>query len=156
MEDLRWIKRANVKRSWPDKISIEILEYKPVAIWNGRYFITPEGELIEISGDEEYAQSLNQLYGPVGDHVLVMNTYIQLADKLHKNEIYIHKLKLNGRRSIELVLEDDVLIIVGRDNVQSRIDRLINYYDALKAQRVKPIGKIDLRYTNGFSVASNV
>lgn len=156
LEELKWVKDAKVSRSWPDKIKIEIQEFKPVAIWNGTYFISPEGELIEISGQEEFVSDMEQLYGPEGDHALVMETYNNIEKVLSQSDLHLIRLKLNERRSIELFLEDDILVIVGRDDVDNRINRLITYYPTLKESMNGRLHIIDLRYTNGFSVSSKV
>jgi len=152
VEALRWVKAAEIKRSWPDKLTIELTEYTPVAIWNGRYFISPEGALIEMNGDEAFAGDMKQLYGPEGDHQLVMKTYATIETQLHENGLDIRSLKLNSRRSIEMFLDDDVLVIVGRDDVDKRIQRLIDFYPPLRASVGTRLKTIDLRYTNGFAV----
>lgn len=152
IEKVRWISKATISRSWPDKIIIEITEYQPVAIWNGAYFISPEGVLIPMQGDEEFAPDMVQLYGPEGDHELVMKKYIQIRDQLASNDLNVQKFKQNGRRSIEIVLDDDVLVILGRDDVEQRITRLSKYYSALKGQVGDSLVSVDMRYTNGVSV----
>lgn len=156
LEELKWVKDAKVSRSWPDKIKVEIHEYQPIAIWNGTYFISPEGELIEMSGQEEFVEDMKQLYGPEGDHTLVMNTYNKIESTLSQNNMHLVRLKLNERRSIELFLDEDVLVIVGRDDVDTRMNRLIDYYRILQESTNGTLHTIDLRYTNGFSVSNKV
>jgi cell division protein FtsQ len=156
LEELKWVKDAKISRSWPDKIKIEIQEYQPIAIWNGTYFISPEGELVEISGQEEFVGDMEQLYGPEGDHTLVMDTYNRIEKVLRQNGLHLVRLKLNERRSIELFLDDDVLVIVGRDDVDIRVKRLVDYYAVLRKSAHGTLQTIDLRYTNGFSVSGKV
>lgn len=152
VEELRWVESAQISRTWPDRITVNINEYQPVAIWNGAYFISPNGDLIPMTGEEDYAQDMNQLYGPDGDHQLIMVTYAKIEKRLSLSGIKIRKLKLNSRRSIEFVLDDDVLVILGRDDFEKRVERLAIYYAPLKRKVGDRLYSVDLRYTNGISV----
>jgi len=46
LETIPWVKGAVVRKIWPNRLSIWLSEYQPVAIWNKTEFVTKEGTVI--------------------------------------------------------------------------------------------------------------
>ncbi|MDZ7686886.1 MAG: FtsQ-type POTRA domain-containing protein [Gammaproteobacteria bacterium] len=70
---LEWVHHVRVRRSWPDKLVIEIIKQTPIAYWNDDAFINAEGHVFE----SPYADlsKLPQLHGPAGSEREVMSQY---------------------------------------------------------------------------------
>ena len=46
LETHTWVRRAEVRREWPNRLIIGIDEYVPVARWNDYYLLTTTGDLV--------------------------------------------------------------------------------------------------------------
>ena len=67
--------------------------------------------------------------------------------------LYIHRLVMDERGSLSLVLNNDTLIELGRENADERMQRLLDSWPKLaNGERGEPL-KVDLRYANGFAVS---
>ena len=47
-----WVKAVNVRRVWPNKINIEITEYKALALWEDGRLVSVDGELFAANPEE--------------------------------------------------------------------------------------------------------
>ena len=48
IETMPWVKGAVVRKMWPNKLSIWVTEYKPVAIWNESDFLSDDGVVFQL------------------------------------------------------------------------------------------------------------
>ena len=65
IEDITWVERAIVRRLWPDRIVVQIIERKPYALWqnNGEFYLVDEkGDVISAASMEAYPD-LNLIVG---------------------------------------------------------------------------------------------
>ncbi len=66
IEDITWVERAIVRRLWPDRIVVQIIERKPYALWqnNGEfYLVDKKGGLISGASMDAHPD-LNLIVGP--------------------------------------------------------------------------------------------
>jgi cell division protein FtsQ len=82
--DLSWIEASEVKRLWPGTIQINLIERKPVVIWNQTSLISERGDLFVAKGNKEMAslESFPKLDGPEGRHSLVWQNYLVMEKML--------------------------------------------------------------------------
>ena len=52
LETIPWVKGAVVRKIWPNRLSIWLSEYQPVAIWNKTEFVTKEGTVFQLPMDK--------------------------------------------------------------------------------------------------------
>jgi cell division protein FtsQ len=151
---LSWIEASEVKRLWPDAIQIDLIERKPVVIWNQTGLISTQGDLFVAKHSKEMAslESLPKLDGPEGRHSLVWQNYLVMEKVLEPMGLKISKLTLSPRGSWEINLENNLKIILGTREVLPRLRRFVRAYDKLISQRPNQIAYVDLRYTSGMAV----
>ena len=151
---LSWIQSSEVKRVWPDAIQIELLERKPLVIWNQTSLISSQGDLFVAKHNKEMAslENLPKLDGPEGRHGLVWQNYLVMEKVLEPMGLKISKLTLSQRGSWEIILENNLKIILGTREVLPRLRRFVRSYDKLISQRPNQIAYVDLRYTSGMAV----
>jgi len=145
-----WVDDAFVRREWPDKIVIRVVEKKPVAKWNALGVLTAEGHLFypENSMDKS---NLVELNGPVGRHGFVLSELNKIQSLYYPVGIKITKLSQNERRSWNMQV-DGIGIHLGRKNIYKKIENFSFIYASLFKQKISKIKQIDFRYTNGFSI----
>jgi cell division protein FtsQ len=64
----------------------------------------------------------------------------------------ISRLELDERRALHLQLEGGVQLELGRVSTWQRLQRFARAYPAVFEGRMDKLQRVDLRYSNGFSV----
>lgn len=156
IEKLPWVRKASVRRQWPDGLSLTLEEHEVVARWrrlNGDLaLVNRQGEVFNAELPEGTA-FLPQLGGPEGSASEVLNRYNEFNDTLAKINRRIDRVALSPRHAWQIKLDDGVAIELGRDQVRhplgERLDRFVDHYNGLR-QRVGSMRVADMRYPNGF------
>ncbi|AEW44321.1 cell division protein FtsQ [Serratia symbiotica str. 'Cinara cedri'] len=155
VEQIPWIKQVSVRKEWPDKLKIHLVEYAPVASWNDLYMIDADG--ISFSEPSEWVrkQSLPLLYGPEGSEKDVLEGYQAMNDILTASKYTLKMVAMSAYHSWRLVLDNDARLELGRDNFMGRLQRFIELYPLLQRhgqEKSKRVSYVDLRYEFGASV----
>ena len=84
-EQVPWVRRAEVRRIWPNRLFVALEEHQVLARWkddSGR-FVNTHGELFSVNPAEvANHQNLLLLSGPDGSQALVARRYDELAHQL--------------------------------------------------------------------------
>jgi cell division protein FtsQ len=152
VETADWIHHVEVSRRWPDKLLISIVNETPIAYWNDDAFISRDGKAFvsRYQNGGDFAQ----LYGPVGEELLVMRQYQQLNNALLKSGQEIEVLSLDDRGSWQFTNAAGVKVLLGKEHITERIQRYLQVIDdgGLES-RMDNVMRIDTRYSNGVSVS---
>lgn len=151
IELLPWVSKASVRRVWPDTISVNVIEQKAVAISGKSELINADGGVFQKS-IKHVPANLPVLDGPENLNKLMLSKYYEMSNQLMAINKKIVYLKFDARHAVELKLGDNLKIILGRDDVLQRLDRLIRIYPKVLAAHSGNINIIDLRYTNGMAI----
>ena len=158
---LPWVYSVAVRKQWPNKLKIYVVDQKPVAFWNGNFLINQLGQVFqaEIRRINHYLPSF---FGPEGSELLALENYRDLNGLLEFKTLSIDELVLSERFSWQLTLDDGVTLNLGREERVERIQRFMDVYPIIKAQlKAKIIAEkqqnqavdyIDLRYDTGLAV----
>lgn len=177
-----WIKQVSVRKQWPDKLNINVVEYRPMAYWNDAFLLDQQGVLFSLPQNRIVDKTLPSLYGPENTESNVLAMYQHLKEVLYQqflmghtlliinsinvNERYSWSLKLKPCKKMvkyqvvnHLVCESDqyIKVILGREDLENRLERFILLYPKIKEQTASDeiIDVVDLRYNNGASVQRN-
>jgi len=151
LESHPWIARVEVKRLWPDSLSLAIVEEIAIARWGEGSLLNQYGQVFTPSRLDDTA-SLPLLSGPEGSEARTMEQFQALSQFLLATGLRIEQLILSDRQSWELVVSGGTRIVVGKAAVRDRIKRFAAIYDKRLGNDIADIERIDLRYNNGFSV----
>lgn len=152
LEQNPWVAQAMVRRVWPDVLVIRIQEQDPVARWGASSLLNSDGNIFTppLRGNETTLPSLS---GPVGSEATVIARFEEFSELLTQISGSIASLSLSERGSWELALQGGLLLKIGRDNVDSRLERFVAAYRKGLQDHLVDASTIDLRYSNGFSVS---
>jgi len=150
-EELPWVYKAAVKRVWPATLRISIEEQRAIARWGEQGYLNSNGEPFypEASG---LVLPLPSLAGPEGHELKVLNNYRRVTKTLASLGIQVTRMELDNRRAWHLQVGDGVLLELGRVDTRQRLQRFIRAYPTVFAARIEQLKRVDLRYSNGFSV----
>jgi len=150
IEDMPWIRRADIRRRWPDALVVTVEEQEPVARWYDGRLMNGTGELFDTGGVDGF-EALPVLAGPVGLELEVFEAWQNCSQVLLSAGLLIRHLTLDERRAWSLMLDDGAEIALGRKAMDTRVRRLARVYAQLMRTDPPPMA-VDLRYTNGLAV----
>jgi cell division protein FtsQ len=152
LEALPWIATASVRRQWPDTLLIKIIEQEAIARWGKDGLLNPHGEVF-YPRDTLNRRELPVLYGPEGRERELIARFRRILRTLLPAGLKLRALVEDDRRAWHLLLANGIPVALGRIEPGKRVERFVHIYPRILAPKASEIAGIDLRYTNGFSVA---
>jgi cell division protein FtsQ len=149
---LPWVREVAVRRIWPDVVAVELREHHALARWGEAALVSEEGHVFA-PADSDWPQGLPVLAGPQDSAPGVAQRHRELRQILAPLGLGVAALRMSERRALELHLDNGLVVLLGRDDPQARLERFVRVYPTALAGRADGIAQVDLRYTNGFAVA---
>lgn len=146
-----WVHEVTVRRLWPDGVHIQFSEQQLVARWGKSGWVNAQGDYVKLHGRDGPA-GLPRLAGPDGLQARVLDHYRQLNAILAPAQLHIAMLTLTDRHSWNLVLHNGLALTLGREEPEPKVERFARVYPRALAVQAARVKRVDLRYTNGFSV----
>jgi cell division protein FtsQ len=151
VEELAWVRAAEVRKVWPDQLVVRVDEHQPLARWQENQLVSDLGEVFSVEGMVAI-EGLLKLSGPDGMAPEMIEFYSALRQRLKPTGLDVLTLTLSHRGGWEAGLSDGMTLVIGRDQPMKRVDRLVSALEDLRADPTRRPLSIDLRYTNGFAV----
>ncbi len=152
LEELPWVRRAAVRRHWPDVIQVRIEEHVPIARWTDQRLVNTHGELF----NGELDATLPLLGGPPGAERQVAARYAAFSALVAPLGTELAQLVLSPRHAWQIKLASGTTLELGRERnrepAEARLERFVSAYPQVVAKLGHPVEHADLRYPNGFSV----
>ncbi len=145
-----WVEKISVRKIWPDRVVVQIMERFPVAIWNNM-LISEKGDLFR-PDEFEFLSDKPRLFGPKHQEKEVLHIFEKLSKLLLAQDLSIKELRLRDNQSWEMVLNNGVVIRLGKRDIEERLLRFCKVYPKLFAMSFDRVSSIDLRYPNGIAV----
>jgi cell division protein FtsQ len=146
-----WVYEVTVRRRWPDGVHIRFSEQQLVARWGKSGWVNAQGEYVNLQG-REGQDGLPLLAGPQGMQARVLEHYRNLNAILRPVALQVTALTLTDRHAWNIVLQNGLVLTLGREEPEPKVERFARVYPRALAAQVARAKRIDLRYTNGFSV----
>jgi len=146
-EKMPWVRKVNIRRSWPDRIDVAIEEHRPLARWGNTALVNQQGEVFEAA----YDATLPVFVGPAGTSLEVAVQYEQLRGQFAEIGRVPVRVQLSPRHAWRVQLDDGMTLEMGREMTESRLKRFLAVYPRTLAPLARHIDYVDLRYANGFA-----
>ena len=158
LEQLPWVRHAEVRRQWPARIEVDIEEHVPVAFWGQAtgQLVNTNGEVFAAAMSVPPSETMPVLLGPVGMAPEMLGYYQQAVDMLKPIGRMPNSLTISPRLAVQLQLDDGMTVELGR--VQSkapardRRQRFVEYYPSVIGVAKTRPSVVDMRYPNGFAL----
>lgn len=155
LKEIPWIGHVIIKRQWPNMLLIDIEEQKPIAKWNNIALINSKNELF-MPQQQTFPDNLPLLYGPDEEASNVVYNYISMQQMLISLGFSIKSLGINQEDTWHMILNDNIDVFLGNENIMSRVKNFIIAYPKIKADNPdKHIASVDLRYPAGVAIHWN-
>ena len=142
----KWIRDAEITKSFPSTLSIQIIQHIPIATYNSN-IITSTGALIKSSDPYENLPNIidysNDLQS--ANHILSLS-----LKNLEKINLIIQKIVIY--HSLIKIYTSDVLLITDKEKFEINLMRLSASFEKINDIYDKKITSIDMRYSNGFAI----
>lgn len=150
-EALPWVSKAAVRRIWPETLRVQVVEQEPVARWQTDGYLNAQGEAF-FPAQPAAGLELPALDGPRGQERKVLAHYREVVKTLEPLGLAVRQVALDERRAWVLELDNGVQLQLGRSEPWQRLARFVRAWPGLFAGRMDELQRVDLRYSNGFSV----
>lgn len=160
-EAVPWVRKAVVRRDFPNRLKVVLQEHQPVAYWgtdSELRLINSYGEVFEANVGELDQETLPRLNGPDGQSAEVLAMYRAVAPMFEQMELPVEALDVSGRGSWHVRLDNGADIELGRgsvDEVSARVQRFLKTLTQVVTRYGRPVGAVesaDLRHENGYAL----
>jgi cell division protein FtsQ len=160
-EAVPWVRRATVRREWPNQLIVEVEEHEALGTWG------EDGRLLSVKGDVFTANlaeadedhELPALEGPAGTEKEVLERFAQLRAWFAPISLTPAALNLSSRYAWTVKLSNGLQVALGREQdrntLHNRVTRLVKIYPQLVARLPEGIETVDMRYPNGLALSSS-
>ncbi len=160
-ESAPWVRKAVVRREFPNRLRVRLEEHRAVALWGSESdarLLNNFGEVFEANAGDVESEQLPRLAGPDDQSPQVLAMYDALRPQFEPLDLGIEKLTLTARGSWELELDNGATVEVGRgtpEEVMARIQRFVqtlNQVVSRYGRRPDALLSADLRHGDGYAV----
>ncbi|HUQ25661.1 MAG TPA: cell division protein FtsQ/DivIB [Burkholderiales bacterium] len=146
LERLPWVRRAAVRRVWPDRLEATLEEHVALARWGDSALVNTHGERFA-GGSKE---ALPRFSGPRGSESEVTRRYARFGEIVAPLGTRVQEIILTPRLAWQLKLDNGVRLALGRDAdaAETRLERFVR----TAARGMARYDYVDLRYPNGFAL----
>ena len=160
-ESVPWVRRAIVRREFPNRLKVVLQEHRVVAYWGPEgdsRLLNSFGEVFEANAGEVEHESLPRLAGPAGEAPQVLSLYRLLTPMFEALDLSMEQLELSGRGSWIARLDTGAVIELGRGSeaeLQARTARFLKTLTQVTSRyqrRPDAVETADLRHADGYAL----
>lgn len=160
-EQVPWVRRALVRREFPNSLRVDLQEHDAAAFWGtegGSTLVNSQGEVFEANGDDVEQDDLPRLYGPQGHSLEVLQMYRSVVPVLEPLGSGVDALELTGRGGWRVTLDSGAVVELGGGSSAEVLQRAQRFVRTLprvahqQGRRVDALESADLRHVDGYAL----
>ena len=158
-QSVPWVRRAVVRRVWPNRLSVSLEEHRAAALWSmeegSDQLVNTFGEVFQANVGDVEDDELPTLQGPEGSAALVLATFRRLSPVFQRMELKMDTLSLSGRGSWHAGFDSGAEVELGRgseDELVARAERFVGTVPQVVARYQRPLVSADLRHNEGYAL----
>ncbi|MDO4697293.1 MAG: cell division protein FtsQ/DivIB [Pasteurellaceae bacterium] len=150
--EIPWVKKAVVRKIYPDRLSVTLVEHRPVAIWNNKRFLSDQGVIFELPKDRIDSSGFPILSGPDSEAKKVLDTWYKIQQDVASRQLVLKSVETDTRGSWTITLDNFIELRLGRGDWLPKIDRFVMIFPEIHIPDGKRLAYVDLRYEHGVAV----
>lgn len=160
-EAVPWVRKAVVRREFPNRLRVILYEHQPVAFWGGEgdtTLLNNQGDVFEANtGDVEH-EPLPRLTGPKDQSAQVLAMYRAVAPVFEPIDLVVDQMVLTARGSWQAELDNGARVELGRGTTAEVAERATRFVQTLTqatsryGRRPEALVAADLRHADGYAI----
>lgn len=160
-EAVPWVRTAEVRREFPNRLNVRLHEHQPVALWGDEgesRLLNNFGEVFEANVGDVEADNLPRLSGPADQSTQLLAMYRLLAPEFEPLDAVVEHLELTDRGSWRVQLDSGTAIELGRGTPAEVIERTRSYVRTVPRatahyqRKADAVESADLRHVSGYAM----
>nr|WP_295772699.1 cell division protein FtsQ/DivIB [Rhodoferax sp.] len=160
-EAVPWVRKATVRREFPNHLHVVLQEHQAVAYWGSEgelRLINNFGEVFEANVGEVEQDTLPRLNGPQGQGIEVLTMYRAIEPLFSQMDMPVDELELSTGGSWRVQLDTGANIELGRGgmaDVAARVRRFLQTLTQVTSRygrQANALESADLRHDNGYAI----
>ena len=158
-ESVPWVRRAIVRRVWPNRLAVTLEEHRPAALWGGEdgndRLVNVHGEVFEANVGDVEDDHLPRFEGPAGTAAQMLALHGRLAPMFAQIDAQLEAMTLSRRGSVRATLDTGAVVELGRgtdEELAERTGRFVRTLSQVSARFERPLEYADLRHADGYAV----
>jgi cell division protein FtsQ len=160
-EAVPWVRKAVVKRQFPNRLRVQLEEHRAEAYWGAESesrLVNTFGEVFEANAGDVEQDDMPRLAGPDGSSPQVLAMYRALKPLVQPLDMGVEQVVLGGRGSWTLHLDSGAVIELGRGSTEEVVARgqrfvhTVTQVTSKYGRRPEALVTADLRYPDGYAV----
>ena len=160
-ESVPWVRRAVVRREFPNRLRVLLQEHHAVAFWGDESesrLLNEHGEVFEANVGDVEQDDLPRLAGPDAEGAQVLATYRALVPLVGAVDLGVRQLVLTPRGNWQVELDNGAVVELGRGTaaeVAARTQRFVHTVTQVASRYGRTPAALvsaDLRYGEGYAL----
>jgi cell division protein FtsQ len=162
-ESVPWVRKAVVRRVWPNRLSVSLEEHQAAALWQSESqrkerLVNTHGEVFEANVRDVSEEDLPTLAGSDANSAQMLMLHQRLNASLAPIEQEVQTLRLSSRGSWHAELASGAKLELGRgtdDELVARVDRLARTLAQVNSRfgdKPRALVAADLRHPDGYAL----
>lgn len=160
-QSVPWVRKAVVRRVFPDRLDVVLEEHKAAAYWGAESesrLVNTFGEVFEANAGEVESEALPRLEGVPERAGEMLAMHRRLQPLFAEFDLSVEELALSPRGGWRATLDTGAAIELGAGNVEevatraSRFLRTLTQVASRYGRRAEALESADLRHADGYAV----
>jgi cell division protein FtsQ len=160
-ESLPWVRKAVVRREFPDRLRVALQEHKAVAYWGIEgepKLLNNFGEVFEANLGEVEQDALPRMHGPDGQAPQVLLMFQALQPLFEEMDMTLDQLELTGHGGWRAHFEEGASVELGSGTVPEVLARTQRFLRTLTqvtsryGRKSDALETADLRHKDGYAL----
>lgn len=160
-ETLPWVRKAVVRREFPNRLKVVLHEHKALAYWGlegESRLVNSSGEVFEANLGEVEQDGLPRLNGPDQQSLLVLSMYQALQPRFEELDLNLEQLELTSHGGWRVRLEEGAVVELGSGTTAELLARTQRFLRTLTqvtsryGRKPDALETADLRHEDGYAL----
>ena len=160
VEAMRWVDKADVRREWPDTLTVRVVEHRPVMQLNDNAWVNIRGQVVDLP-EYQTQKPVIKLNGQSENAKSMMVNALEWAKRLESHNLLLREVTLSrtGAWNLRLRYHDDTdstpdefELLLGSTDVEQRLSRFEQLFDRRFRFSKERLIRADARYPDGIAV----
>jgi cell division protein FtsQ len=161
-ESVPWVRRATVRREFPNRLRVTLEEHRSAGFWGAdseSRMVNSFGEVFDANAGDTEAEELPRLIGTEGQSQEVLTIYRLLAARMQALDSQVDLVELTSRGAWRMQLDGGAEFELGRGSsseVMARLDQFLATHKQVLASyqrsNLDSVESVDLRHAGGYAI----